>query len=331
MKYTIAIPTYNRNEILKNNLRKLLTQVTSDCKILILDNCSEIPVLDSISDLIREYSHVDIKVIRNTYNVGLTGNILKCFEMCVDPWLWILGDDDEVKDGAIVQVTNDIKKYRDSHFVSYAWDKPSFERGNDIINTGVDELIDSFESLGVILFISTGIYNVEKVIDKISYANFFQSTYAPHLVILFMSLGDTGKSVLSSNQIVINRSSETPVNMRWDQIFIYQLILLLRLPLNPTTILKLRKRLMELTKLWTVSHLIYSLVFTNYKDSRRPLVLYNDIVRGFFYLDRRVSSRIVKLFGYIIIRFPGTFRPTMNFLYKLVKGRYFDANNSQRI
>ena len=103
MKLTIAIPTYNRNEILKNNLRKLIPQITSDCKILILDNCSDVPVLDSLRDIIKEYSNVDINVIRNSYNLGLTGNILRCFEMCTDPWLWVLGDDDEVKDGAIDQ------------------------------------------------------------------------------------------------------------------------------------------------------------------------------------------------------------------------------------
>ena len=211
MKLTIAIPTYNRNKILKNNLRLLLPQITSDCRILILDNCSEIPVKDSLSGIIKEFSHVDIRVVRNSYNLGLTGNILRCFEMCADPWLWILGDDDQVKEGAIKQILNDIRKYKDNHFISYAWDEPSFQRKKDLITTGVDELIDSFESLGVILFISGGVYNIEKVISKISYGSFFQTTYAPHLVILFMSLGDTGKSVLSSKQIVINKGFETPV------------------------------------------------------------------------------------------------------------------------
>jgi glycosyltransferase involved in cell wall biosynthesis len=333
MKLTIAIPTYNRNKILKKNLILLLPQITSDCRILILDNCSETPVKETISDIINEFSHVDIRVIRNSYNLGLTGNILRCFEMCTDPWLWILGDDDHVKEGAIKQILNDIQNYKDNHFISYAWDEPSFQRKKDLITTGVDELIDSFESLGVILFISAGVYNIEKVISKLSYGNFFQTTYAPHLVILFMSLGDTGKSVLSSKQIVINKGFETPVHLRWDQIFFYQIIILLRLPLNPTTILKLRNRLVELTKLWTITHLIYTMVFSNYedRDNKRPLVLYNDIVRSFFYLDKSITSRFIKLFGYIIVRYPRIFKPIMNFVYRSVKGRYFDPNNNLRI
>jgi len=333
MKLTIAIPTYNRNKILKKNLILLLPQITSDCRILIIDNCSDIPVIDSLSDIIKQYSNIDINIIRNPYNVGLTGNILRCFEMCPDPWLWVLGDDDEVKDGAIDQIINDIKKYKDNHFISYAWDKPSFQRKKDLITSGTDELIDSFESLGVILFISAGIYNVEKVISKLSYGNFFQSTYAPHLVILFMSLGNYGKSVLSCKQIVINKGFETPVQLRWDQIFFYQIILLLRLPLNPTTIFKLRKRLVELTKLWTITHLIYTMVFTNYddKNNKRPLVLYNDIARSFFYLDKSITTRLIKSIGYIVVRYPWIFKPIMSFIYRTVKGKDFDPNNNLRI
>lgn len=333
MKLTIAIPTYNRNEILKNNLRILMPQITSDCRLLILDNCSDVPVSDSLGDIIGEYASVDINVIRNSYNLGLTGNILRCFEMCNDPWLWVLGDDDEVKEGAIEQIINDLKKYKDNHFISYAWDKPSFQRKKDLITSGADQLIDSFESLGVILFISAGIYNVEKVMSKLSFGNFFQSTYAPHLVVLFMSLGENGKSVLSSKQIVVNKGFETPVQLRWDQIFFYQIILLLRLPLNPTTIWKLRKRLVELTKLWTITHLIYTMVFTDYKDknNKRPLVLYNDIVRSFFYLDKRISTWLIKLIGYVVIRFPRVFKPIMSFVYRVVKGKKFDPNNNLRI
>jgi glycosyltransferase involved in cell wall biosynthesis len=333
MSLTIAIPTYNRNTILKNNLSFLLPQINPECKILILDNSSDIPVIDSINDLLKNYPEIDIKVVRNKYNIGLTGNILRCFELCETPWLWILGDDDQVKDGALTQISNDIKKYNDEHFISYAWDEPSFKRNKDIITKGIDDLIDSFESIGVILFISTSIYNVTKMSNKMSYGNFFQTTYAPHLVILFMSLKDNGKCVLSCNQIVINKSEETPISLKWDQIFIYQIVLLMRLPLHPTSIYKLKSRLKELTRLWTLPHLIYTLVFLKYdkNDARRPLELYDDIVHSFFYLDKRIISKIIKYFGYLIIKYPILFRPILKFIYKLLKSKEFQPNNNLRI
>jgi len=333
MKLTISIPTYNRNAILKENLKYLLPQMTTDCKILILDNHSDTPVKEFLEDLIIEYKHIEINVIRNSNNIGLTANILRCFEMCTDDWLLVLGDDDKVKDGAINQILYDIKRYEDNHFISYAWDEPSFQRKNDLTTIGINELIDSFESIGVILFTSASVYNVPKVIKSISYGNFFQSTYAPHLVMLFMSLGDSGKSVLSCNEIVINKGFETPFHLRWDQIFFYQMVLLLRLPLKPTTLYKLKNRLVELTRLWTIPHLIYTLVYINYDENekKRPLILYHDIVRSFFYLDKRIVSKIIILFGYIIVRYPKLFKPILEYIYKHIKGKEFSPNNNLRI
>jgi GT2 family glycosyltransferase len=39
MDLTIAIPTYNRNELLLRHLAHLLPQLNERCRLLILDNC----------------------------------------------------------------------------------------------------------------------------------------------------------------------------------------------------------------------------------------------------------------------------------------------------
>ena len=84
MKLTIAIPTYNRNEILYKNFEKLLSQITDECRVIIFDNCSDVPVNDTIAELVEVNSHIEISVVRNRYNIGMTANILKCFEICPD-------------------------------------------------------------------------------------------------------------------------------------------------------------------------------------------------------------------------------------------------------
>lgn len=330
---TIAIPTYNRNKILEKNLKLLLPQLTEACSLLILDNSSDIPVSETIEDLIKKYSKVNINVIRNKYNIGMTGNILKCFELCDNSWLWILGDDDQVKEGAIKQILQDILIYKQNHFISYAWDEPSFNRKKDILTSDINQLIDKIESIGVILFISTSIYNIKKVINSISYGSFFQTTYAPHLAILFMSLKDGGHCTLSKKQIVINEGFLTPIQLRWDQLFIYQIIILLRLPLNPLTISKLKRKLVELTRLWTVTHLIYTLSYLKYTGEMdgRPLVLYKDIINSFFYLDQRIGSRIIKILGYLILMYPNFFKPLIEYAFILAKNKKFEINNNLRI
>ncbi len=334
MSLTIAIPTYNRNDIFRANLEKLLPQVTEECKIIVYDNCSDIPVKDSIADLLNDYSNIDISIVTNSHNVGMTANILKCFENCSDPWLWILGDDDEVADNAIERILYDIDRHKEMHFVTYAWDEDSFKnRTQEITTTGIDEFIDTFETFGAVLFLSTSIYNMNKVTDGMSFAHFFQSSYAPHLVMLFMSLGDNGKCIYSENQIVKNKADDTPDYLKWDQIFIYQLTLLLRLPLKPKTISKLKKRFEQLTRVWSIYHFIYSLTFMKYEKGtiNKPTILYGEIVRSFFHLDRRLSTRIAIWIGFFIIKYPHLFKGILSLIYRLIKGKDYESDTNLRI
>jgi len=329
---TIAIPTYNRNKILRRNLELLLPQITTECNLLIIDNNSDESIENTVHDLLIKYDYLKIKIIKNYVNVGLTGNLVKCFELCDDDWLWILGDDDKVTDNSINLILKDISQNSDANFISYAWDDPSKKRKKNIIANNLDQLIDAMESIGVILFISSSIYNAKKVKEYLSYGNFFQTSYAPHLAMLFMSLKDNGVSLLMKDQIVINDSINTPSDLRWDQIFIYQLVLLLRLPLRSSTLFKIRQRLSELTKLWTIEHFIYTLTFMNRdSDGNSPLVLYEDIVRSFFYLDRRMSTKLKIVVGYIIVKHPKIFKRPLLLIHKIVKGREYKANNNLRI
>jgi glycosyltransferase involved in cell wall biosynthesis len=333
MKLTIAIPTYNRNEIFKKNLMLLLPQLTADCQLLIIDNSSDKPVEEDLKDILINFNNNPIKIIRNHYNIGLTGNIIRCFELCEDPWLWILGDDDEVKEGAIEQIFIDIKKYKDIHFINYAWDAPSFLRKDNITTRGIDDFIDNFETLGVVLFISAGIYNTKKITNYLSFGNFFQTTYAPHLAMLFLSIGNEGCCVLSHKQIVINKGFDTPEILRWDQIFIYQMTILLRLPLSPSALFKLKKKLEQLTRVWTITHLIFTLVQigSTEKSTKRTLILYDDIVRSFFYLDKRLISKVIIIIGYTIVKYPFLFNPLLQSIYKIKRGKSFKSITNLRI
>lgn len=329
---TIAIPTYNRNKILHSNLKKLLPKLTDSIKLVIYDNNSDIPVKDYINDLLVQYKDTDISIIRNKHNIGMTGNIMKCFYECETKWLWVLGDDDIITDNSIEIIFKDITQYCDYSFLTYAWDEDSFKRKSDVITTGLNDFLNKFETFGAILFLSTSIYNMSKIKKFISYGYFFQSTYAPHLVLLFMSLGKKGHCLYSANQIVINDMQNTPLELRWDQIYIYQLSLLLRLPLEPSSLVILKSRLEQLTRVWTINHLIYSLTFSDEnKKNQRPTVLYDEIVRNFYHLDRRFITLIISKFGYLIIKFPVVFKPLLKFIYKLVKRRNFNANRNKRI
>jgi hypothetical protein len=219
------------------------------------------------------------------------------------------------------------------HFITYAWDADSFKREQEVITTGIDQFLETFETFGAVLFLSTSVYNMNKVVDSMSFAHFFQTSYAPHLVMLFMSLGDEGRCAYSNNQIVVNKTEDTPRELRWDQIFIYQITILLRLPLKPRTIVKLKKRLEQLTRVWSIYHFIFVLTFMNYEKGsiNKPTVLYGEIVRGFFHLDRRISTRLVSRLGYFIVRYPFLFRWILSRIYKIFKGKEFESDTDLRV
>ena len=104
---TITIPSFNRNKLLKDNLIKLLSVSNIDkCKILVIDNNSDIKVQETLEDI--NYSKHDIEIVRNNINIGITGNILKCFELCKTKWMWILGDDDVVFEDSIDTIMTSI-------------------------------------------------------------------------------------------------------------------------------------------------------------------------------------------------------------------------------
>jgi glycosyltransferase involved in cell wall biosynthesis len=108
IKLSITIPTYNRNEVLKENLEYLLPQLNANCELIILDNCSDIPVSETLSPLLANYENLNIRVIRNKLNIGICANILRCFEVCNGEWVWILGDFHPVFSNSVEIITRDL-------------------------------------------------------------------------------------------------------------------------------------------------------------------------------------------------------------------------------
>ena len=63
----------------------------------------------------------------------------------------------------------------------------------------------------------------------------------------------------------------------------------------------------------------------------KPTVLYDEIVRSFFHLDRRISTRRVSRLEYFIVRYPFLFRWILSRVYKIFKGKEFESDTSLRV
>lgn len=99
---TIAIPTYNRAEILEQQLEKLLLLIDENCTILISDNASS----DETENIVKAFlaRSDQITYNRNPINLGFDANILKCIELSKTEFVWTLSDDDEIIENSIKDV-----------------------------------------------------------------------------------------------------------------------------------------------------------------------------------------------------------------------------------
>ena len=81
---TIGIPTFNRKEIVKNNVLNILSDnflFDKDINLIVSDNGSTDGTFDALLDIQKQYKFdKKFKIIRNEKNSGFTKNIFKLFE-----------------------------------------------------------------------------------------------------------------------------------------------------------------------------------------------------------------------------------------------------------
>lgn len=95
---TIAIPTFNRLDFLKENLEHLLPQVQKHSKqveFIISDNFSRINPTQTISELGAKYQ-VKIQLIRQDENIGGENNNEYLCNKATGHYIYLMGDDDIV-------------------------------------------------------------------------------------------------------------------------------------------------------------------------------------------------------------------------------------------
>ncbi|MDR1789230.1 MAG: glycosyltransferase family 2 protein [Opitutaceae bacterium] len=93
---TIAIPTYDRNEMLMKTLGLILPQIGGrDVSVLVIDDASPEPVGQAVLAAAEKHGvAAQVRTHRNPSNVGLSANSCRCVELSDGEWVWPLSDDD---------------------------------------------------------------------------------------------------------------------------------------------------------------------------------------------------------------------------------------------
>lgn len=118
-----VVTTYNRARWLKHSLPRLLEatrQWRDVVEVAVCDNAST----DDTADVIRQFSdEKNFKHSRNCENLGMLGNLGASARLSSGAFVWLLGDDDLILDGAIENVLHGIAAHPDIEmaYMNYAY------------------------------------------------------------------------------------------------------------------------------------------------------------------------------------------------------------------
>lgn len=186
---SVIIPTYNRNLVLRENLAKLLPQITAACRVVIIDNHSSTPVEETLRDLFATYPSNDISIVRNRRNIGGNANILRCFELCESEWLWVLGDDDCPKDDAIELALRTIGEAPNNCiYQNFATPGKYVRRETYESLPGLEEFLGRIDDLGNCMLISSCLFRVGVMGPEVQHGFTYASTMMPHLLVTMLAI-----------------------------------------------------------------------------------------------------------------------------------------------
>jgi glycosyltransferase involved in cell wall biosynthesis len=192
MLLTIAIPTFNRNKVLLENLEILLPVMPSWAALLVIDNYSEIPVSLTVSQLLKKHPVANVEIIRNPLNIGGNANIIRCIENVESEYIWIIGDDDYLNPVIFDSVYNIIQCGQAkwvNFFENQSNCQPVRLRSKNCV--GFFEFVKELKSISELVFVSTNIYKTSIIKNGVLEAYHYQSMMAPHLIAMLYGLNKT--------------------------------------------------------------------------------------------------------------------------------------------
>lgn len=114
---SISIPTFNRADMLLQQLRWLAQEVadfTEECNIIVHDNCSTDDTCERVNAWRSTINpNIDFTYLRHEKNIGGMANIESCIKGASGKFVWTLGDDDPIQPGTVADIIKYLKTYPD--------------------------------------------------------------------------------------------------------------------------------------------------------------------------------------------------------------------------
>lgn len=119
MLLTLAIPTYNRAERLRETLLEFVAQIKraalTDVEIVVSDNCSTDATPEVVASISTTHPDICVRYFRNASNLGFDGNVNALFGRAEGRYVWTFSDDDHPTQDALPYVVS-LLRQRDIRF-----------------------------------------------------------------------------------------------------------------------------------------------------------------------------------------------------------------------
>lgn len=109
----IFIVTYNRADMLKTAIESCLQQTVQGISITILDNAST----DNTSDVVASFENRNIRFLTTEKNLGFSGNIQRCQDLCIKKFVLVFHDDDQLHPEYIETAFKYLENHNDANLV----------------------------------------------------------------------------------------------------------------------------------------------------------------------------------------------------------------------
>lgn len=213
-KLTIAIPTYNRIENLKQSLKCVISEVEGkDVEILISDNASTDGTEAYVKNV--EKASSQINYYRREKNDECDANFLNCFEKAKGDYVLILGDDDMLLPGAVDSILECISEKPVAIYLntsSLISCNPINYTNEKLTNQGYIDYTDKnlfLKHMGIYCtFISALVFRTD-LVRELKNKEMYMGTYIIPSHILFDVLKNEGKYIVNTYNCVAAQGNET--------------------------------------------------------------------------------------------------------------------------
>jgi len=215
---TVAIPTFSRFNKLTVRINSIISQINNlndlngKIQLLVIDNAT--PNINK--KVIQNLRSKGVNYVINSFNIGASANVIKCFEHALGNYLWIVSDDDGIHLNALKLILSDLKKNPDVNLFIYD------DNSINLYGAGTDSYIASIKSFSTQISLGNCIYKIDCLNDKINILYHYVSSMCPQFIAGLICVNSNGIFCYRSKSLVTRYKLEGE-EIQWPYLSAYQM------------------------------------------------------------------------------------------------------------